>query len=55
MTLLVYKGFGIDFLEQLEERPLVDGDIASKIDVFSFSKKTRKRAVKKTAPSYSFL
>ena len=42
MTLLVYKGFGIDFLEQLEERPLVDGDIASKIDVFSFSKKTRK-------------
>lgn len=42
MTLLVYKGFGIDFLEQIEESPLVEGDIASKIDVFSFNKKTRK-------------
>ena len=42
MKLIVYKGFNISFLEQLEGTPLVDGDIAAKINVLSFQKKTRK-------------
>ena len=42
MKLLIYKGFDIAFLEQLDGTPLVDGDIAAKINVLSFQKKTRK-------------
>ncbi len=42
MTLYIYKGFDNAFLEKLEKKPLVDGDISSKTDVLSFSKKTRK-------------
>ena len=42
MKLIVYKGFDISFLEQLDETPLVDGDIAAKVDVLSFQKKYRK-------------
>ena len=42
MKLLIYKGFDIAFLEQLDETPLVDGDIAAKINVLSSQKKTRK-------------
>lgn len=42
MTLYIYKGFDKAFLEQLSCDPLVGGDISSKIDILSFSKKTRK-------------
>ena len=42
MTLYIYKGFDKAFLEQLGFDPLVEGDISSKIDILSFSKKTRK-------------
>lgn len=42
MTLYIYKGFDKAFLEQLSVTPLVEGDISSKVDILSFSKKTRK-------------
>ena len=40
MKLIIYKGFDISFLEQLDGTPLVDGDITAKINVPSFQKKT---------------
>ena len=43
MKLKIYKGFDVAFLEELDTRPLVEGDIVSKIDVLSFDKKTRKK------------
>ncbi len=43
MKLKIYKGFDIAFLEELDDRPLVEGDSTSKIDVLSFDKKTRKK------------
>lgn len=43
MKLKIYKGFDIAFLEELDIRPLVEGDTISKIDVLSFDKKTRKK------------
>lgn len=39
MKLKIYKGFEISFLEELEETPLVEGNVASKVDVLSFDKK----------------
>ena len=42
MKLFIYKGFSKEFLEKLEERPLVTGDIFNKINVLSFDNKTRK-------------
>lgn len=42
MKLIVYKGFDISFLEQLDGKPLVDGDIAAKLNVLFFQKKTRR-------------
>lgn len=42
MTLYIYKGFDKAFLEQLSVTPLVEGNISSKVDILSFSKKTRK-------------
>lgn len=42
MKLEVYKGFGIAFLKDLHKKPLVNGDMVSKIDVLSFDKKTSK-------------
>ena len=42
MKLIVYKGFDVDFLTRLEDRPLVEGDPAGKVNVLSFQKKTRK-------------
>ncbi len=42
MKLIVYKGFDISFLEQLDGTPLVEGDIAAKVDVLSFQKNYRK-------------
>lgn len=42
MKLIVYKGFDVEFLRELEIYPLVEGDIQSKLDVLNFDKKTRK-------------
>lgn len=43
MRLDIYKGFNIEFLNKLTGRPLVDGDVTSKIDVLSFDRGTRKQ------------
>lgn len=43
MKLKIYKGFDMAFLGELDARPLVEGDIASKTAVLSFDKKTRKK------------
>lgn len=43
MKLKIYKGFEIAFLKELDGMPLVEGDIAAKVDVLSFDKKTRKK------------
>ena len=42
MKLLIYKGFDIDFLSNLDREPLVANDTKNKIDVLEFDKKTRK-------------
>ena len=52
MTLYIYKGFDKAFLEQLSCDPLVGGDISSKIDILSFSKKTRKTLEKELLAKY---
>jgi len=43
MKLVVYKGFDEEFLSNVKEEPLVDGAIATKLDVLKFDKKTRKQ------------
>lgn len=43
MKLKIYKGFSIAFLKELDETPLIEGDVLSKVDVLSFNKKTRKK------------
>ncbi|MDY6089267.1 MAG: DEAD/DEAH box helicase [Eubacteriales bacterium] len=43
MKLMIYKGFEIAFLKEIDGTPLVEEDIDSKIDVLSFDKKTRKK------------
>lgn len=43
MKINVYKGFDLAFLEQVEERPLVEGDLYDKIHVLDYDRKTRKR------------
>lgn len=43
MKLKIYKGFDITFLGELDEKPLVEGSMTSKVDVLSFDKKTRKK------------
>lgn len=43
MKLIVYKGFNEEFLSKVNEEPLVDSDIAVKLDVLKFDKKTRKQ------------
>ena len=43
MKLTVYKGFDVDFLQQLTETPLVSGAVECKNDIFTFDKKTRKQ------------
>lgn len=40
MKLVVYKGFDEEFLSNVKEEPLVDGAIATKLDVLKFDKKT---------------
>lgn len=42
MKLIIYKGFGNSFLERLDETPLVDNNVNSKINVLEFDKKTKK-------------
>lgn len=46
MKLTVYKGFSDEFLENLQERPLVDGEIRQKKNVLDFDKSTRKELAK---------
>ena len=41
--LVVYKGFDEAFLSMVKEEPLVDGTIATKLNVLEFDKKTRKQ------------
>ena len=43
MKLIVYKGFDEEFLTKVKEKPLVDGTIATKLDVLKFDKKIRKQ------------
>ncbi|MBQ4060352.1 MAG: DEAD/DEAH box helicase [Lachnospiraceae bacterium] len=43
MKLIIYKGFGIDFLEKVDGIQLVDNDIQSKLDVLHYDKKIRKK------------
>lgn len=38
MKLKIYKGFETSFLEKLDETPLIEGNVASKVDVLSFDK-----------------
>ena len=40
MKLVVYKGFNEEFLSMVKEEPLVDGTIATKLNVLKFDKKT---------------
>ena len=46
MKLIVYKGFDHAFLENLQEQPLVDGDISQKTNVLTFDNAVRKRLAK---------
>ena len=39
MKLVVYKGFNEEFLSMVKEEPLVDGTIATKLNVLKFDKK----------------
>lgn len=43
MKLIVYKGFDLDFLSSLRDRPLVARPIEEKTNVLNFDKKTRKQ------------
>lgn len=42
MKLLIYKGFDIEFLSELDKEPLIENGIKKKINVLGFDKKTRK-------------
>lgn len=43
MMLKIYKGFDVSFLKELDETPLIEENVASKVDVLSFDKRTRKK------------
>ena len=43
MMLKIYKGFDVSFLKELDGTPLIEGIAASKVDVLSFDKRTRKK------------
>lgn len=43
MELRIYKGFDIKFLNTIECQPLVNGDIYSKLNVYEFNLKTKKK------------
>ena len=43
MNLIVYKGFSLNFLEGIEEKPLVETEVSDKVDIMSFDRRTRKR------------
>lgn len=42
MKLIVYKGFGKEFLEKLNDIPLVNNEIDIKLNVLKFNKKTKR-------------
>ena len=42
MNLTIYKGFDSEFLESLQEQPLLKNSIAQKKDILSFDNITRK-------------
>lgn len=42
MKLLIYKGFDIEFLSNLDKNPLVENNLEKKIDVLAFDRNTRK-------------
>ena len=42
MKLIIYKGFDKDFLNQISEPALLEGDVEKKLNVLEFDKKTRK-------------
>lgn len=46
MKLTVYKGFDNTFLENIQEQPLVEGEISTKTNVFLFDNVTRKKLTK---------
>lgn len=41
--LKIYKGFDVSFLKELDGTPLIEENVASKVDVLSFDKGTRKK------------
>ena len=43
MKLIVYKGFDVTFLSALKEKPLVEGSLEGKKNVFCFDKRARKQ------------
>ena len=43
MKIIVYKGFAKDFLNSVDEEPLVKGSIEKKKNVTHFDKKMRKQ------------
>lgn len=43
MNLIVYKGFSLNFLEGIEEKPLVETEVSDKVDIMSFDRRIRKR------------
>ena len=43
MKLIIYKGFNTSFYNDIEERPLVEGDLAEKINVLEYDRNTRKK------------
>lgn len=43
MKLVIYKGFGEEFLSRLEGTPLVESSIIDKLNVIRFDKKTKKQ------------
>ena len=43
MMLKIYKGFDVSFLKELDGTPLIEENVASKVDVLSFDKGTRKK------------
>ena len=46
MKLTVYKGFGVDFLENISDTPLVDNEITDKLNVLKYNKKMKKQLAK---------
>lgn len=43
MKITVYKGFDVSFLSKLSGKPLVDNEIADKLNILNYTEKTRKQ------------